>query len=197
MGLSIELVTVQLCIRIFLCAILWSAAISKLAHPRQFRRAIQDYQVIPFLLEKRLSFSAWLSVSIPAGEVIAGCGLMSGILLIPSAVLTIALLLVFSAAIAVNLVQGRTELSCHCAGTLGNHQISLWLVGRNLLLMAMTSVLFLITPDQLTLVRFLREPALLHETFLTTIVPVVLVVGVILLMLWLFRYARGIVRRER
>ncbi len=196
MGLPLDLVTMRLFLRIFLGAILLSSAIGKLVHPRHFRRGIQDYQVIPFLLEKKLSLSLLLSFSIPGAEVLAGFGLISGILLIPAAALAIVLFLVFSGAIALNLSRGRSDLSCHCEGALGDHQISWWVVGRNVLLIAMVGVLFWTAPDQLTLASFLREPKLLHETFLTTIVPVVLVVGVILLLLWLFNYARAMLHTE-
>lgn len=192
MGLPIDLITIRLFLRIFLGIIFLSVGISKLAHPRLFHQGIQEYRVIPFLLEKMLSFSLLLSFCIPGAEIIAGFGLISGFLLTPSAVLAIALFFVFSVAMALNLVQGRNDLSCHCEGALGNHKISWWLVGRNLLLMVMVSALLITTPDQLTLVSFLCEPKLLHETFLSTIAPVALVVGVILILLWLFNYARTI-----
>jgi hypothetical protein len=137
-----------------------------------------------------------LSFCIPGAEIIAGLGLISGFLLTFSAVLAVALLFIFSMAMALNLVQGRNDLSCHCEGALGNHKISWWLVERNLILMVMVSVLLLTTPDQLTPVNFLHEPKLLHETFLPTIVPVVLVVGVVLILLWLFNYAHTILHIE-
>ncbi len=196
MRLPVDLITIRLFLRIFLGVILLSTAISKLAHPRLFHQGIQEYRIIPLFLEKKLSFSLLLSFCIPGAEIIAGLGLISGFLLTFSVVLAAALLFIFSTAMALNLVQGRNDLSCHCEGALGNHKISWWLVERNLILMVMVSVLLLTTPDQLTLVNFLHEPKLLHETFLPTIVPVALVVGVVLILLWLFNYAHTILHIE-
>lgn len=196
MGLSFDLVPVRLFIRLLLGIILWSAAYGKITHPRTFSRGIQEYRIIPIFLEKILSLSVVLAFGIPVLECIAGLSLIGGFLLVPSAILTVGLFLIFSAAIAINLVRGRNDLSCHCEGALGNHQISWWLVGRNLFLIGFASVLLFTPPDQLTFATFLREPTLLHETFFPTIVPVVLVVGVVLIILWLFNYARAILHIE-
>jgi len=136
LGLSIGHATFHLFLRIFLGSVLWSAAFSKLSHIRRFHNDIQEYQIIPFFIEKKLSLSLLLAFGIPGGEIIIGFGLISGILLVPSAMLAILLFCIFIAAIAFNLVRGRSDLACHCQGVLGNHRISWWLVGRNLLLIA-------------------------------------------------------------
>jgi uncharacterized membrane protein YphA (DoxX/SURF4 family) len=176
----IDFIIIRLFIRLFLGIIFCSSAISKLARPRHFRRSIQEYRVIPALLETKQLFSTVLSFSIPSGELVAGLGLISGILLTPSSILICGLLFTFCAAMACNLVRGRHDLSCHCGGTLGNHQISWWLVGRNLALIAMVCVLPFTPSDQWSFDTFLREPILFREALFTTIFPVVLVVVVVL-----------------
>lgn len=196
MGLPIDLTTVRLFLRVFLAAILWSAAISKLAHPRRFRRGIQEYQVIPAFLEKTLFLSTLLSFSIPSMEILVGFGLISGMLLALSSVLTTGLFCLFGIVVAFNLLRGRKDLSCHCGGALGNHPISWWLVGRNLLLTALACILLFTPSDHLTLIIFLRKPTLLHEALFPTIVPVVLVASIVLILLWLFNHMRTILHLE-
>jgi hypothetical protein len=41
------------------------------------------------------------------------------------------LLCLFSIAIAINLSRGRSDISCHCAGILGNQKLSWWQLLRN------------------------------------------------------------------
>lgn len=171
----------HLFIRLFLGVIICSSSFSKIIHLKRFKQAILDYQLIPSSLEK-LFLSTLLSFSFPAIELMAGLGLLTGLFLAPSTILTIGLFIVFSIALIINLLRGRNDLSCHCEGALGSHQISWRLVERNIFLVVIASVL-LTAPDQLTVESLLSKPALLYETVSTIIVPTALIVGVLLLIL--------------
>lgn len=190
MPLPVAFVSVRLCVRLLLGVLLLSVGVGKLAHPRQFQQGIQNYQVIPSMLEKKLALTALLSFGIPLAELLAGLGLISGFWLVPAIVLGLALFVVFSAAITINLVRGRRDLSCHCGGVVGTHLISWWLVGRNSLLVAGLVLLLVTPPDTFTIVAFVRSPSLLNQSFVSTIVPVVVLVGALVAVIALFNAAR-------
>ena len=118
-------------------ALLWLAsAWSKLRDPRSFHQTLLDYQLLPAPLAAALG---WL---LPCLEL-----LIAMALLIPAgrdgaALAASALLLVYGAAMALNLLRGRYDLECGC--TPGSGQFISWgLVLRNILLGA-TSVALLI-----------------------------------------------------
>ena len=190
MPLSVAFVSGRLFIRLLLGVLLLSVGGNKLAHPRQFQRGIQDYHIVPSLLEKKLALTALLSLGIPLAELIAGLGLISGFWLVPAIMLTLALFVVFSAAIILNLARGRRDLSCHCGGVIGNHLISWWLIGRNGLLIIGLVLLLITLPDSFTVASFVRSPSLLNSSFISTIVPVVVLVGAVIAVIALFNAAR-------
>ena len=188
--LPFDVNAVQLFLRLLLGVLLLSVGLSKLAHPRQFQRSIQDYHVVPSMLEKKLALTALLSIGIPLAELLAGLGLLSGFWLMVAIVLALALFVVFSSAMSINLARGRRDLSCHCGGVVGNHLISWWLVGRNLALLACLFVLLLTPADQFTVASLVRSPSLLNASFISTIVPVVVLVGAVITVIALFNAAR-------
>src|SRR5258706_282944 len=174
MGLPIDLMYIRLFIRLLLGLILLSVSVSKLAHPVRFRRGIQDYQVFPSILGSKIAFPAIASFCIPLAEIAAGLGLISGFLLVSASVLTLVLFVLFSGAIIVNLMRGRYNLSCHCGGTLGDHSISWWLVGRNCLFIVSLLVLLATPSDMFTVDTFVRSPSLLNGGLLSKVFPIAL-----------------------
>jgi len=185
----IALITLRLFLRLFLGLLLFSVGISKLVHPGRFHRGILDYKVIPPALETRFRISTILSFSIPVGELLAGSGLLSGLLLVPAAILTFVLFVSFSWAMIINLRRGRRDLACHCGGAIGDHFISWWLVGRNGILMIGLVVLLFTPTDTLTVGTLSAVSALMWTN---TVLPVVLLVGMILVVLVLFNAARAL-----
>src|SRR5579872_2214298 len=177
-GMSV--IYIRLFIRLFLGAVLLSTGVSKLAHSGHFRRAVQDYAVIPSRLEAKLPTSASLAWGIPVAELLAGLGLISGVWLPPATLLAIVLLAVFCMALIINLARGRRNLSCHCAGALGDHLISWWLVGRNAAFI-LCLILLLVTPaDGFTFDAFVRGSSALAPAptlWVNTFLPVALLVG--------------------
>jgi uncharacterized membrane protein YphA (DoxX/SURF4 family) len=191
MEVSIAIVAIRLFLRLLLGLILLSTGISKLTHPAHFRRAIQDYRVLPPAFDAKFALSRILATSIPIAEVVTGLGLVSGLLLLPLLLLTILLFLVFCGALMINLARGRYDLSCHCAGLLGNHRISWWLIVRNGACIAGLLVLIFTPADTITVPMLLHHPSLLSTTiWLNVLFPVALLVGVILVMLLLYNAAR-------
>lgn len=144
---SLAFTFVRLFIRFIVGILLISVAFSKFRHRRDFRRAIQDYRLIPAKMETSLKLSGLLSALVPPLELLLGIALISGILLTPALLLSILLFGVYTAALTINLRRGRFELSCGCGGILGNHRISWWMVGRNILLLAGLLLLLVTPPD--------------------------------------------------
>jgi uncharacterized membrane protein YphA (DoxX/SURF4 family) len=112
-----------LSIRIMLALIFVTAAVGKFRHLLAFKGVLDNYRLLPHwaLVPAQLS--------LPAGEI----AIAAGILLFPTtaAPMGAALLLVFAAAMAVNLRRGRLEIDCGCHQSALRQRLSWTLVWRN------------------------------------------------------------------
>lgn len=188
-------IAIRLFLRLLLGLILLSVGASKLARPSNFQRGIQDYQFLSPALDSRLALSTILAYGLPIAEILVGVGLISGLLLFPALVVAIILMLIFSVAMAINLVRGRTDLSCHCGGTIGDHRISWWLIGRNGLMILGFLFLLLTPTDTFTVDTLLRNSSSVSATlWMNTVLPVALLVGMVLVVLVLFNATRAWLR---
>jgi hypothetical protein len=92
-----------------------AAGTLKLAHRRQFAAEIADYRLLP------ASLTGIVAAGLPVVEIAAGVAvLFSGARLAGTLVL-LACLAIFTAAVVVNLLRGRTDLSCACFGRRSRH----------------------------------------------------------------------------
>jgi methylamine utilization protein MauE len=117
--------------------LLLAAAWHKLRNPIEFWQALSAYQ----LLNEKLARP--VSRTLPVAE--AGIAL-SLIVFSASALPVIAALLLwaaYGAAIAINLLRGRTEMKCGCGGIGADQSIHWGLVARNGVLVICTSLLLL------------------------------------------------------
>jgi hypothetical protein len=109
-------------------ALLFSAAaLTKLANVEAFRAILSDYDLLPRIA---LPAAARLIPALEAGLALAWL-LQLGRPFI--AVVTAGVLFVYAAALAINLVRGRIDISCGCSFSSRDH-LSWWLVARNVLL---------------------------------------------------------------
>jgi hypothetical protein len=113
-----------------------SAALHKLRAPARFTEVLRAYRIVP---EGALRLSSLVAV--------AELGAAAGLLLAPvrplAALAGAVLLVLYAAAIALNLARGRRDLACGCGGPDEERPIGGWMVGRNLtlaLLLAATLV---------------------------------------------------------
>jgi Methylamine utilisation protein MauE len=113
-----------------------SAALHKLRSLAQFAAALRAYRVLP----QALAGFAWL---VPLLELTIGAGLLARSSRPGACVAGAALLVVYAAAIAVNLQRGRRDLACGCGGPNERRPIAPWMVWRNLLLAALLGALLL------------------------------------------------------
>jgi len=183
--------SLQLFLRFSLGFILLASSLEKLFHLPQFQQGILNYKLIPLRLNSRLKLSRVLSISIPLFEAIVGLGLIGGFMLIPTIYLAIFLFVTFNIALIINLIRGRTDLSCNCGGILGNHQISWWLVTRNTLFITFLLILLSTPEDPLTIDILIRSHA---NSSLSTLVgnalPIMLIIFSVSLALLLINAIR-------
>lgn len=120
---------IALALRASLVLLFGAAALHKLRDLRRFRAIVAEYRIVPAAL------APVAGVAIVAGEVA-----VAGTLALPSTRAgwagAAALAGIYAVALAVNLRRGRRRLDCGCLGAGGRGTISWWLVGRNLVLVA-------------------------------------------------------------
>ena len=90
-----------------------------------FRGAVTNYRLIP---EWMATPFAWIT---PVIECAAALGLLLSPIRASGALVLIALLAVFTGAIAINLARGRTDIDCGCFGPALRQRLSAWLLLRN------------------------------------------------------------------
>lgn len=107
-----------------------AAVLGKLRHREEFIGVVANYRLLP---EALVAPVAWLVIFLEAFVVVS---LASGILLITGVTLALALLCGFAVAMTINLARGRTEIDCGCFQSALRQRLSVALVVRNLLLIA-------------------------------------------------------------
>ncbi len=113
-----------------------SAAIHKLRDLAGFADAFAAYEMLPAGAARLAWVLPLLELAIAAGvlprDTRAAAGAAGG-----------ALLLLYAAAIGVNLRRGRRDLACGCGAALERRPIAAWMVWRNLALAALLAALLL------------------------------------------------------
>lgn len=126
----LNVVTTSMCF--LLAAVFVVAASHKLADIKQFKKVVDDYQILPSAMV------GWLSVVLPIIELLAACALCAASFYSPlgyySVALSLALMSIYTAALAKLYFEGRALEDCGCGGS-ANQPLSLWPVLRNIGLM--------------------------------------------------------------
>lgn len=178
------LITLHLLLRLTLGALMLSTGGAKLVHPRRFRRNIEDYQLIPHWLEAKFPVASALAWLIPGLELLIGLSLIGDVVVMIALGALLVLLGVFTGAVAINLLRGRTDLSCHCSGVLGDHHIAWWQVARNGALMLCAELAVVTPADRFLLVPFAPStPGVTEAAWIMTFLPTALIVGLIMVCL--------------
>jgi hypothetical protein len=110
---------------IALAAIFAASALMKLADRDEFRGALENYRVAPEVL------APVLTMMIPLAELAGAAAILLPATRSAGAVMLLALIAFFSAAITINMVRGRIYIDCGCFGPTLRQKISWWLVARN------------------------------------------------------------------
>ena len=118
--------------RIILAAVFLAASLPKIAQPHEFALAVYRYQMLPYGLVNIMA------VLLPWIELVAAVALLVPRLSDGASPILGALLLVFTAAIAINLFRG-IDMACGCFTVDSNAEtIGWWNVARNLALLGVT-----------------------------------------------------------
>lgn len=128
--------TIHVLIAVGLAVLFGAGAVHKVRAPAIFVATLGDYRVLP---PRLLTVAAVLVIAL---ELALAIGLLWPATRAVSGVVGASLLLVYAAAIAINLRRGRRDLDCGC--TLQRRPIGAWMVTRNSVLA--TAALMLVIP---------------------------------------------------
>ena len=120
---------------LFLSYLFATAGYQKFYSGNHFQKSISEYRVIP------ASWSRGLARLLPVVELAAGIGLLVPSLQMVAALAVCALLVLYTVAIAINVVRGRRDLDCGCSGSDQEQVVSGVLLARNATLFALALVL--------------------------------------------------------
>lgn len=114
--------------RFVLAFLFLSTALSKRKTMMEHIGIVRDYQILPKqLVEPFARAETYVELAL-------GALLLVGLFQPIAATGCVALLAIYTVAIVINLLRGRTEMSCGCGGMAGQHHLSWWLVLRNVTL---------------------------------------------------------------
>ena len=121
---------IDLFLRFLLALVFAVAAISKLQNADEFHGVVRNFRLLPEAVDG--AFAA----ALPWVELVIAASLLLGIATLASGAIAGVLLLVFAAAIAINIVRGRTEIDCGCFRQGMRQRLNWALVARNIALCA-------------------------------------------------------------
>jgi len=106
----------------------------KLRDLEMFEGSLANYQLVPKWTEKPLAFLfPILEISAAAGVLFASTRSLAGSMLL-------ALLMVFTGALAISLARGRVDIDCGCFGPALRQKLSAALLWRNLFLVVVAAI---------------------------------------------------------
>ena len=121
---------IDLAIRACLALLFAAAAVHKLRDLARFGATMAEYRLLPPALARPASLAVVAAELAVATALVLSPARAAGY----TGAATLAAL--YAVAIGVNLLRGRRDLDCGCLGAGGRETISWWLVGRNLVLVA-------------------------------------------------------------
>ena len=114
-------------------ALSWLMAVAgaaRLRHLKDHARALDAYALLPE------GAGRWLVPVLGVAECAAALAIWPRGTRVAAAVLMLALLVLYSGAIAINLLRGRRDIECGCGGAATHVPLSGWLLARNGALLA-------------------------------------------------------------
>lgn len=116
--------------RIVLGIVFLYSAYSKLRNPLAFSESIYNYRILGMVL------SAWAAVFVPVLEAVVGVGLISGLWVHESLIVTAALYTVFDLMIFQAMIRGL-DIDCGCFSPGDSGPIDIFKIMQNVILTAM------------------------------------------------------------
>lgn len=127
-------------LRAFLAALFATAALSKLTSLEEFYGVVRNFRLLPDGLSRATA------MVLPVVELAVAAGLLVTPLAVPAAMAAAALLLVFSVALAINVLRGRSYIDCGCFRNGMKQTVSWSLVARNIVLTALALAVVALLP---------------------------------------------------
>ena len=118
-----------------LALIFGASSIMKIRDLEMFEGSVANYQLLPISLEKPVAYL------MPILEFVCAAGLIISKTRVAAAIGLIMLLVLFTGAVGINLMRGRTDIDCGCFGPALRQQLSGWLLIRNLFLMILAAAI--------------------------------------------------------
>jgi uncharacterized membrane protein YphA (DoxX/SURF4 family) len=106
-----------------------SAGVRKLHYPRAAIAHFEAYALLP------AGSGRWFALPLAATEVLAGAGCLLPAMRVPCALALAVLLVLYTAAVALNLHRGNTGIDCGCAMPGGEPSLGAGLLARNIALL--------------------------------------------------------------
>lgn len=123
-------------IRILIASVLLAAGIVKLSDRHKFIEVVRNYKLLP------QSLVGLVGHLLPIIEIIVSLALLLGLLMPWPMLSAICLFLLFSGAVSINLLRGRSYISCGCFGSGNDQRLSWALVIRNVILAGLTVLIW-------------------------------------------------------
>ncbi|RBP86585.1 methylamine utilization protein MauE [Cytobacillus firmus] len=112
------------------------SSLSKLKNMEAHLIIVKEYKILPLKLVRKF---AVIDTSL---EIITGICLILGLMLHFSLIMASILLIIYSLAIIINLLRGRSKIDCGCGGLMGSKKLSWKLIIRNILLLGIVLALY-------------------------------------------------------
>ena len=132
---------IETVIRVLLGLVFLLYGLDKISQPDVFARSIANYRLVPEV------FVNLMAVVLPWIEVLCGLLLIFGQWIRSAALVSGFLLVVFVIAVSITLVRGL-DINCGCFNTNEGRKVGMKLLGEDLLLLGMSSVLVLKARDR-------------------------------------------------
>ena len=107
------------------------AAVHKLKAVAVFKATMDEYQLVPRML------SGAIAVLLIAAELAAAILVLVPAVRTTGLMIMAVLLFIYAGGIGINLLRGRRDIDCGCSGPSSRHELSGWLVLRNLVLLSL------------------------------------------------------------
>jgi len=134
--------SILLAVRVLFTLVFGIAVAGKLRHRDEFVGVVANYRLAPEALAPLI---AWVIIIL---ELLVAISLATGLAPVAGAALALSLLAAFAVAMAINLARGRREIDCGCFQSALRQRLSVALVVRNAVLIAMLLPLVLSATDE-------------------------------------------------
>lgn len=144
----IDTAIVSLVSVLFAVLLLW-ASFHKFADRLRFQGILAAYQILPGAV---LPLAA---TAIPLLELVLGLAWITGVLLLETAVATAILMAAYASVMGINIARGNIHIDCGCGFSSGSQKapgyqkLSMGLIGRNIVLMALALLILFPSNERL------------------------------------------------